>query len=82
MKLDELTFLDPAVQDCPFSAYEYLHEQAPVFFDRRAGFWVITRYDELLRRRRNIRLVPERNDFAHEPGLLLRAPKRLWIEFD
>jgi cytochrome P450 len=45
--LDAVTFLDPAVQECPFPVYERLHDEAPVFFDRRAGFWVVTRYDDI-----------------------------------
>lgn len=45
--LESVTFLDPAVQDCPYPIYARLHEEAPVFFDRRAGFWVVTRYDDI-----------------------------------
>jgi len=47
--LQTLTLLDPAIQDCPFPAYELLQREAPVFYDRRAGFWVITRYDDIRR---------------------------------
>lgn len=45
--LDGLTLLDPAIQECPFAAYETLRDEAPVFFDQRAGFWVISRYDDI-----------------------------------
>lgn len=47
--LDELSFLDPGVQECPFPVYERLHREAPVFFDRRAGFYVVTRYEDIRR---------------------------------
>ncbi|MBI1179941.1 MAG: cytochrome P450 [Alphaproteobacteria bacterium] len=49
LDLNTLTFLDPAVQECPFPAYAALHEQAPVFFDRKAGFYVVTAYDDIRR---------------------------------
>jgi cytochrome P450 len=47
--LDEITFLDPAIQECPFPLYERLHREAPVYFDKRAGFYIVTRYDDLRR---------------------------------
>jgi cytochrome P450 len=46
---------------------------------RREIFWSL---DALLRRVRNMRLAPERNDLKHTPGLMLRALKELHIEFD
>ena len=49
LDIDALTFLDPAVQECPFPAYALLQEEAPVFFDRRAGFYIVTRYDDIRR---------------------------------
>jgi cytochrome P450 len=42
-----LTFKDPDVIRRPFQAYEYLRDQAPVFFDPGAGFFVISRYDDI-----------------------------------
>ena len=47
--LDSLTLLDPAIQECPFAAYQTLLRDAPVFFDRTGGFWVITRYEDIRR---------------------------------
>ena len=47
--LEDLSFLDPALQECPFPAYERLHREAPVFFDRRAGCHVVTRYEDIRR---------------------------------
>lgn len=45
--LSTLTFLDPAVQECPYPAYDLIREEAPAFYDRQAGTWVITRYDDV-----------------------------------
>ena len=45
--LDTLTFLDPDVQECPFPAYDLIREQAPVFYDRQARTWVVTRYEDV-----------------------------------
>ena len=47
LRLEALTFLDPAVQECPYPAYELLREEAPAFFDAQAGFWVVTRYADV-----------------------------------
>ncbi len=47
ISLKDLTFLDPEVQDCPFPIYERLHKEAPVFFDQKGGFYVITQYDDI-----------------------------------
>jgi cytochrome P450 len=47
--LETLTFLDPEVQECPFPAYAVLHDQAPVFYDRRAGFYVVSGYEDIRR---------------------------------
>ena len=45
----------------------------------REMYWA---FDALLRRCKNIRLVPGANDFAHAPGMLLRSLKTLHIAFD
>lgn len=47
--LEDLTLLDPAVQECPFPVYQKLLVQAPAFFDKKAGFWVISRYEDIRR---------------------------------
>ena len=45
--LDQLTLLDPAVSDCPYSAYAALRDEAPVWRDTRTGMFVITRYEDV-----------------------------------
>lgn len=47
INLENLTFMDPAVQDCPYPAYEVLRAEAPAFYDRAAGIWVITKYADI-----------------------------------
>jgi cytochrome P450 len=39
-------------------------------------------FELLLERLKNIRLAPNRNDFAHVPSLILRGLRVLYIEFD
>jgi cytochrome P450 len=47
MDLDDINFLNPDISDCPYSAYETLREQAPVWQDPRTKMWVVTRYDDV-----------------------------------
>lgn len=44
-----LTFADPAVQRCPFAAYARLQSESPVYHDPGTGFYVVTRYDDVVR---------------------------------
>ncbi|HEX7036968.1 MAG TPA: cytochrome P450 [Pseudomonadales bacterium] len=39
-------------------------------------------FDALLARTRNLRYMPERNDFRHHPSMILRGLERLHIAFD
>ncbi|WP_337185272.1 cytochrome P450 [Phenylobacterium sp.] len=41
-----LTLKHPDVLQCPYAAYEFLREEAPVYFDPVAGFYVISRYED------------------------------------
>jgi cytochrome P450 len=41
-----LTLRDPELLKCPYQAYEYLREHAPVYFDSQSGLWVISRYED------------------------------------
>ena len=42
-----LTFSDPAVQSCPFDAYNTLRDTCPVYLDPVTGHYVLTRYDDV-----------------------------------
>jgi cytochrome P450 len=45
--LDQLTFLDPEIQEWPFDTYELLSRVSPVFYDKGQRAWVVTRYDDI-----------------------------------
>lgn len=47
MKPEDFNLLDPAIQECPYDAYDVLREQAPVYLDPQTGFYVVTKYDDL-----------------------------------
>lgn len=38
---------EPFDQNDPFPAYARLRAEAPVYFDERIGYWVVTRYDDI-----------------------------------
>jgi cytochrome P450 len=44
-----ITFSDPAIHRCPYSAYDKLREEAPVYQDPVTGNYVITRYEDVRR---------------------------------
>ena len=48
-KPEDFNLTDPAVQECPYHAYNVLRDQAPVHKDPHTGYYVITRYDDLKR---------------------------------
>ena len=47
MHIDQVNFFDPAVNHCPYDAYDVLRDEAPVWRDPRTGMYVITRYDDV-----------------------------------
>jgi cytochrome P450 len=51
-----LTFSDPAVQRCPFAAYARLQSERPVYHDPGTGFYVVTRYDDIVQVNTNTRV--------------------------
>jgi cytochrome P450 len=42
-----ISFADPAVQQCPFPAYDALRSEHPVYLDPLTGNYVLTRYADL-----------------------------------
>ncbi len=42
-----ISFADPAVQQCPFPAYDALREEHPVYLDPLTGNYVLTRYADV-----------------------------------
>jgi cytochrome P450 len=53
--LGEVNFLDQALQNCPYHAYQLLRDEAPVWKDPITGFYVISRFHDL----RDLLLDPE-----------------------
>ena len=45
--LEEIDFLDGALQNCPYHAYEKLREEAPIWQDPITGFFVISRFNDI-----------------------------------
>lgn len=43
----KINLSDPAVQKCPFEAYETMRDEAPVFQMPDTGMWVISRYEDI-----------------------------------
>jgi cytochrome P450 len=42
-----ISFMDAATHNCPFSAYDQLREEAPVYLDPGTGHYVLTRYADV-----------------------------------
>ncbi len=47
MSVDDVDFFDPAINDCPYHAYQTLRDDAPVWFDPRLQGYVISRHDDV-----------------------------------
>lgn len=43
----KIDFFDPEVNDCPYHAYKYMRDEAPVWKDAATGMYMITRYDDI-----------------------------------
>ena len=47
LRLDDVDFFDPDIQECPYDAYEVLRDESPVWQDPKTGMFVVTRYDDI-----------------------------------
>jgi len=71
--------LDPKVQQCPYSAYHKLRDEAPVYLDPDTEFYVITRFEDVRMILRdsetfgNVPLVPESKAFLAQGARNQRA---------
>ena len=41
----EVDLTDSNIQQCPYSAYKMLRNEAPVYQDPKTGFFIVTRYE-------------------------------------
>jgi cytochrome P450 len=59
--LNEYDFLDPDLQRCPYEFYHALREEAPVYLEPRTGFYLVSRYQDIVEVKKNTQLFS--NDF-------------------
>ncbi len=45
MRIEDISFMDPQIQKCPFAAYRAVREAGPVFVDPATGWFFVTDYD-------------------------------------
>jgi len=45
-EIKKINFMDPKTQSCPYSAYEKLRDECPIYFMPDLGFYMITRYED------------------------------------
>lgn len=58
---NKIRLLDSQIQQCPYSAYQTLRDDAPVYCDPDTGFYVVSRYDD-------VRMILRDNDtFGNVP---------------
>lgn len=50
---EDYDFLDPSLQRCPFEFYKSLREHAPVYLEPRTGYWIVSRYADILEVKRD-----------------------------
>jgi cytochrome P450 family 142 subfamily A polypeptide 1 len=43
----DFDLLDPGFYDDPWDAYRRLRDEAPLYFDRKNGLWVVSRYEDV-----------------------------------
>jgi cytochrome P450 len=55
-----ISFADPAVQQCPFPAYDTLRETQPVYKDPLTGNYVLTRFDDVRKTAMNAKIFRNR----------------------
>jgi len=48
MTVVELNPFDHSFQSDPYPTYEYLREEAPVYYNERLDFWALSRFDDVL----------------------------------
>jgi len=53
---DEYKFLDPELQRCPFEFYRALRHEAPVYKEPETGFYLVSRYADLMEVKKNTKL--------------------------
>lgn len=81
----QLTFTDEAVQLCPFSAYDQLREEQPVYLDPVSGHYVLTRYEDIRKVLLNHAAFSNRTGFLGDrwaPEAMKLFEARGWLPMD
>lgn len=47
MPVDDITFFDPEINDCPYHAYRAMRDEAPIWFDERLKGFHVTRHEDV-----------------------------------
>jgi cytochrome P450 len=74
---DEYSFLDPRLQRCPFEFYRSLREYAPVYREPSTGYYLVSRYQDLLDVKRNPKVFS--NNYARAVSAKKPPPEALAI---
>ena len=80
-----ISFADPAVQRCPFHAYDTLREEAPVYRDPLTGNYVLTRYDDVRKALLNVKALRNRtglNATRTDPAANALYAEKGWLPLD
>jgi cytochrome P450 len=62
----EYDFLDPNLQRCPYEVYHALREEAPVYLEPRTGYYLVSRYQDIMEVKKNTRVFS--NNFMKAVG--------------
>ena len=62
----EYDFLDPGLQRCPYEFYQALRAEAPVYQEPRTGYYLVSRYQDIIEVKKNTRVFS--NNFMKALG--------------
>jgi cytochrome P450 len=65
----EYDFLAPELQRCPYEFYRALREEAPVYREPRTGYYLVSRYQDIMEVKKNTQLFS--NNFMKALGVRL-----------
>nr|WP_087572910.1 cytochrome P450 [Sphingomonas sp. CDS-1] len=80
-----LSFADPAVQRCPFSSYDRLRDDRPVYHDPLTGNYVLTRYEDVRKALLNVKALRNRtglNSTRSDPTANRVFEEKGWLPID
>ena len=83
-----ISFADPAVQRCPFAAYDALRGQQPVYLDPLTGNYVLTRYADVRKALLNHKALRNRTglnttrESSVEEGVARLYSEKGWLPMD